>query len=603
MRRREQRPMLIELPALARSILDALLDQLEQPGRRQVARVRLNERRHHDYFHANDFAVRRDTNETLRRLAEQGCLRLHWRKWEEGAWLDKVDLIAERAADIYRILGRSPRNALQSALRELLATQRATAQWQADFLAWAQSQLEAGRSVAPLKLSDDPADAQWNCDLLLALDALARLRAPALERKFSAQLFGDSKRFEDLRGAVVRILCRYDPESDIYGGDDRALLRARHLDRAPEYVPVAGPLALRIEDRLVDLTPFAPSVALSAAMLRAAVVSDCAAHAVVTVENLTSFSEMAVAKPVSILAIYTGGFASPTVISLLRNIRSAHSDLPLYHWGDLDAGGLRILAHLRTHLSEIKPLAMDAVTFDAHRKYARPLGKNERETLAQLREQEQLADCALLIERLLETNEKLEQEAVDAPLRALTIDEAKLLFETNYTIRLARVGELPLLREIERAAGQLFAEIGLDRVAEDEPLPLDFLLAQQRLGLVWVAADESDRPIGSAAMRELDGAPHIEEISVHPAHGRRGLGKRLIETLCEWASGQAYRAVTLSTFRDVPWNAPYYARIGFRALEESELSGRLLALLDQEKRTWSPLTRVCMRRDLSTGRV
>lgn len=407
--------MPIELPGLARSILNALLDQFEQPTRRQVARVRLNERQHHDYFRANDFAVRRDTNEALRRLAERGCLRLHWRKWEKDNWLDKVDLIAERADDVYRILGRLPRNALQAALRELLAAQRAAAQWHSDFLDWAQTQLPAHRSVAPLKLSDDPAGAQWNRDLLLALDALARLRSPTLERKFSVWLFGDSKRFEALRGAALAILRRHDPESAVYGDDDKALLRAYQLERTPEYAPVAGPLVLRLEERELDLAPFAPSVALSAATLREAAVVDCAASAIVTVENLTSFSEFVVTKPETVLAIFTGGFASPTVISLLRAVRAIQPDLPFFHWGDLDAGGLRILAHLRKHLGEIVPLAMAVATFDAHRKHAQPLTKNEREVLAQLRAQPALADCAPLIGRLLEANEKLEQEAVQAP--------------------------------------------------------------------------------------------------------------------------------------------------------------------------------------------
>lgn len=175
--------------------------------------------------------------------------------------------------------------------------------------------------------------------------------------------------------------------------------------------------------------------------------------------------------------------------------------------------------------------------------------------------------------------------------------------ETDYTIRLARNDELSMLQEIERAAGELFARIGLDQVAEDDPLPLDILRAQQRLGLVWVVADENDLPVGFAAARELDGALHIEEISVHPTHGRRGLGKRLIETLLNWTGRQSYTAVTLTTFRDVPWNAPYYARIGFRVLEESELSEGLSALLDQEKQAWSPLARVCMRRNLSNKPV
>jgi hypothetical protein len=100
--------MRIELGRLTRSILNVLLDQYEQPGRRQVVRVRLNENQHHDYFRAQDFAVRREANEALQQLADRGCLRLHWRKWEDGNWLDKVDLIAEGAETVYRMLGRTP---------------------------------------------------------------------------------------------------------------------------------------------------------------------------------------------------------------------------------------------------------------------------------------------------------------------------------------------------------------------------------------------------------------------------------------------------------------------------------------------------------------
>jgi hypothetical protein len=59
-----------ELPGPARSILNALLDQFEQPGRQRVVRVRLDDARHYDYFHADDVAVRRDANELLQRLAE-----------------------------------------------------------------------------------------------------------------------------------------------------------------------------------------------------------------------------------------------------------------------------------------------------------------------------------------------------------------------------------------------------------------------------------------------------------------------------------------------------------------------------------------------------
>jgi GNAT superfamily N-acetyltransferase len=61
-------------------------------------------------------------------------------------------------------------------------------------------------------------------------------------------------------------------------------------------------------------------------------------------------------------------------------------------------------------------------------------------------------------------------------------------------------------------------------------------------------------------------------MDVDPAHGRRGLGAALVETVCDWARIQGYGVISLSTFRDLPWNAPFYAKLGFQILDESELS-------------------------------
>jgi hypothetical protein len=104
----------------------------------------------------------------------------------------------------------------------------------------------------------------WTRYLLAALAALAQSREPALERKFSVRLFGDSKRFEDLRGAVIRALRRPDPESAVFGDDDGTLLRAYRIERAPEYVPIAGPLILQSDHQTLDLTPFVAGVAIPA---------------------------------------------------------------------------------------------------------------------------------------------------------------------------------------------------------------------------------------------------------------------------------------------------------------------------------------------------
>src|SRR5512141_217359 len=98
-----------ELPEPARAVLHTLLDCFEQPGRRQVARVRLSERDHPAYFSPEDAAPRRATHAALEQLAREGALVLRWRRWEEGNWLEAVDLRPEGAGIIYGRLGRAPR--------------------------------------------------------------------------------------------------------------------------------------------------------------------------------------------------------------------------------------------------------------------------------------------------------------------------------------------------------------------------------------------------------------------------------------------------------------------------------------------------------------
>lgn len=399
-----------ELPAPARAILATLLDRFEQPERRQVARVRLSERDHPAYFAPDDAAPRRATNLALERLAREGVLALRWRRWEEGNWLEAVDLRPEGARELYRLLARAPRAEQEEALRALVAGQPRQPGWYGAFLAWAQTQLDAHRAAPPLD-RDDPASA---ADLLRALAAIAALKAPTLERSLSVRLFGDSKRLAGLRGGLLRVLRRHDPDAALYGDDDDALLRAHLLERAPEFVPLAGPLLLSAPGSaaMLDLAPFAPAVALPASLLRAADVVAVGARAVVTVENLTSFTELCAARPPDLLAVYTGGFASPSVIGLLRAVQAAAPVIALHHWGDLDAGGLRILAHLRAQLGAVAALAMDPATFAAHAAAAQPLTAGDRAALLDLRDNPALADCAGLIEMLLAVGAKLEQEAV-----------------------------------------------------------------------------------------------------------------------------------------------------------------------------------------------
>ncbi|WP_336791288.1 GNAT family N-acetyltransferase [Gordonia malaquae] len=167
------------------------------------------------------------------------------------------------------------------------------------------------------------------------------------------------------------------------------------------------------------------------------------------------------------------------------------------------------------------------------------------------------------------------------------------------TIRLARSSELSTIGEIERAAGVLFAEIDMAPVAFDEPMTIEELEPFLANGRLWVAVDADDQPIGYACAAEVDGVTHLEQVSVHPAYGRSGIGTALINTVIDNARTSGSSAVTLTTFVDVPWNGPYYRRLGFEFLTTSSETPGLRAIraaeADHGLDRWP---RACMRLDL-----
>ncbi|MFB6724722.1 GNAT family N-acetyltransferase [Kribbella sp. NPDC056345] len=165
------------------------------------------------------------------------------------------------------------------------------------------------------------------------------------------------------------------------------------------------------------------------------------------------------------------------------------------------------------------------------------------------------------------------------------------------TIRPAVAAELPGLQALELAAGELFRGIGMNDIAEHPPPPLETFEHARQAGRLWVITGADDRPVGFVLVEIVDGAAHIEQVSVHPEQQGRGLGRALIDHVVSWAAAQGLPTLTLSTFREVPWNAPYYARLGFVELSRAELTSGLLAVLAAETAFGlDPATRVFMRR-------
>ncbi|MDX3187446.1 GNAT family N-acetyltransferase [Streptomyces sp. MN03-5084-2B] len=145
-------------------------------------------------------------------------------------------------------------------------------------------------------------------------------------------------------------------------------------------------------------------------------------------------------------------------------------------------------------------------------------------------------------------------------------------------IRLARPDDLPALIDVEREAGALFRDVGMAAIADDDPGSVAELAEYQSDGRAWVSVDAAGRPVAYLVAAVVDGHAHIEQVSVRPSHARRGIGRALIETLAEWAATRGLTALTLTTFESVPWNAPYYERLGFRAIPDAEIGDGLRSI-------------------------
>jgi GNAT superfamily N-acetyltransferase len=169
-------------------------------------------------------------------------------------------------------------------------------------------------------------------------------------------------------------------------------------------------------------------------------------------------------------------------------------------------------------------------------------------------------------------------------------------------IRNAGPDDLAVLVDIERATGRMFLALDADLFADQDPGSIEELAPYADGGRAFVSVDAEDRAVGYLLVDPVDGAAHIEQVSVHPDHARKGLGRALIEHAASWASARDLSSLTLTTYVEVPWNGPYYERLGFRYLTADEETPGLRAIREHERalglEVWP---RTSMRRSISAA--
>lgn len=179
--------------------------------------------------------------------------------------------------------------------------------------------------------------------------------------------------------------------------------------------------------------------------------------------------------------------------------------------------------------------------------------------------------------------------------------------KNNISIRLATSTDITFLPDIELSASAIFQSIpALSFIASDPPLTTEELRNFLSWNLLWVATYKDPDsgtiiPVAFLAAKSIQtsnadsssGAKsnhlYIAECSVHSSYQRRGIARKLIGFVEEYARDNKFDGMTLITFLDVPWNGRFYQNIGFHEVDAEYLGDSYIAILKEEKEKWKDL--------------
>lgn len=155
----------------------------------------------------------------------------------------------------------------------------------------------------------------------------------------------------------------------------------------------------------------------------------------------------------------------------------------------------------------------------------------------------------------------------------------------SLAIRPATVQDAALLPAIHVASRAPFRAIGLGEVDALPVISQDAIHRAIQEGSALVATNDAT-VVGFALWESFDSdGSHLHQMSVLPDHGRQGIGGLLVETIAAGVASRAEPQISLITYADVPWNAPFYARHGFVPLSASEQPPHVRRLVQAEARS------------------
>ncbi|MEM7458133.1 MAG: GNAT family N-acetyltransferase [Pseudomonadota bacterium] len=172
----------------------------------------------------------------------------------------------------------------------------------------------------------------------------------------------------------------------------------------------------------------------------------------------------------------------------------------------------------------------------------------------------------------------------------------------GYSIALGELDDIAAFISVDKAASALFAATGLlEPSALEDHVPAEVFEQEIPRANVFVARNEHGWAVGFALVRLRGNGLYLDQVSVHPDHGQKGIGRALVIRVLTEAENRKLPHVSLSTFRDVAWNGPFYASMGFKEIPREKLEPYMIEIEDAQKPFMDVTKRCFMRRKVRRG--
>ncbi len=169
----------------------------------------------------------------------------------------------------------------------------------------------------------------------------------------------------------------------------------------------------------------------------------------------------------------------------------------------------------------------------------------------------------------------------------------------GFRVSFAEKERLCDLQSLERLAASRFRGSEHPAIESAPPLASAELERIGAQGGLWVATKGPSPSLAAyIAWETLDDAAYVVEVDVHPDFSGARLGAALLDHVALLAERRGLSRLLLRTFSDVPWNAPYYRRLGFQELVRAPKSLEA-AIRHEIEMGLDPSRRVTMTRPLT----